>query len=817
MNKLHLLLAASGFAVAAGTGAHAQTNEPVTGDEEVLVQNTITVTAQFREQDVLDVPIAITAYDGEFLEGIGVDEFDELSAFTPGFVVQEQSVNNPGFVLRGITSDDGASNIEPRVSIFQNGVSFSRSRGSIVQLFDVERIEVLKGPQGTLFGRSAQIGAVHVITNKPGYEFSAGVTAEAGNFESVGAEGFINIPLIEDKLAVRFAGSYDLRDGFVDNLEGGDALQGTNTLALRGSLRFEPTSNLTLDLIASYSEDSPPGTSFASGVIPASSGEIDVNEFASLNTFGNFLDNAPLGIDREIWDITAISNWKISDVLSNTTTIAYREFDSLEVFDPDGTAFDIFIFAEDASGETFSADTRFNYDAGGRFRGFFGGGVFLEEGAQSVPLGIDIGTTAGLFGAGFPQPTAVVNGQAPVGNPFLASAFLSGDPAVLNGALGLAGIPAGIFQEETFTNFADNFSFDLFAEAEFDILPKLTLTLGGRYTRDDKETLFESAITQPNPATPLIFGVPFALVSNTDGQISSDDFDIDNTFDGFSWRAVLKYQVTDNLNAYFNYSRGRRPEVIEDSFQNQPTGEALPNFDIIPEETVDSFEFGAKGSFLDNRLILDGAVYYYDYQNFQTGIVLDGGPGQPPIFETVNAGAADAIGVEVGMSAQLHEQLSLFATYGFNEARFDDTDGDGNAQDFGGNQFRLSPDHSFSIGLNAEQPLPFGTAYLTPTFTWKSEVFFTDENDPAFDIVDPTSGAVLVSVPGVSQDSFGLLNFRGGVRLGEQEKVNLFFYVENALDEEFVIDGGNTGGSFGIPTFIAGKPRFYGGGISVQF
>jgi len=816
MNKLHLLLAASGFAVAAGTGANAQTNEPVTGDEEVLVQNTITVTAQFREQDVLDVPIAITAYDGEFLEGIGVDEFDELSAFTPGFVVQEQSVNNPGFVLRGITSDDGASNIEPRVSIFQNGVSFSRSRGSIVQLFDVERIEVLKGPQGTLFGRSAQIGAVHVITNKPSYDFSAGVTAEAGNFESVGAEGFINIPLIEDKLAVRFAGSYDLRDGFVDNLEGGDALQGTNTLALRGSLRFEPTSNLTLDLIASYSEDSPPGTSFASGVIPASSGEIDVNEFASLNTFGNFLDNAPLGIDREIWDITAISNWKVSDVLSNTTTIAYREFDSLEVFDPDGTAFNIFIFAEEASGETFSADTRFNYDAGGRFRGFFGGGVFLEEGQQSVPLGLELGAVGALFAAGFPQPTAVVNGQAEIGDPFLAGAFLSGDPDVLNTVLGAAGIPTGLFQEETFTNFADNFSFDLFAEAEFDILPQLTLTLGGRYTRDDKETLFESAITQPNPLTPFVFGTPFALVGNTNGQISSDDFDIDNTFDGFSWRAVLKYQITDNLNAYFNYSRGRRPEVIEDDFTNLPTGDVAPAFEIIDEETVDSFEFGAKGSFFDNRLILDGAVYYYDYQNFQTGIVIDAGPGNPPIFDTVNAGAADAIGVEIGMRADIHEQIQVFATYGFNEARFDDTDGDGNAQDFGGNQFRLSPDHSFSIGFNAEQPLPFGTAYLTPTFTWKSEVFFTDENDPAFDIVDAT-GAVLVSVPGVSQDSFGLLNFRGGVRLGDQENVNLFFYVENALNEEFVIDGGNTGGAFGIPTFIAGKPRFYGGGISVQF
>ncbi|MEM9669851.1 MAG: TonB-dependent receptor [Pseudomonadota bacterium] len=816
MNKAHILFAASSLAIAAGTAAEAQTGDQVTGDDDTLVQNTITVTAQFREQDALDVPIAITAYDGDFLEGIGVDEFDELSAFTPGFVVQEQSVNNPGFVLRGITSDDGASNIEPRVSIFQNGVSVSRSRGSIVQLFDVERVEVLKGPQGTLFGRSAQIGAVHVITNKPTYDFSGGLTAEGGNLEAVGAEGFLNVPLIDDKLAARFAISYDVRDGFVDNVEGGDALQGTNTLALRGSLRFEPTEDLTFDLIATYSDDSPPGTSFASGVIPASTGIIDVTEAASLNTFGGFLDNAPLGIDREIFDITGIANWKISETLSNTTTISYREFDSLEVFDPDGTAFNIFIFAEDAEGEQFSADTRFSYDNGDKFRGFFGGGVFLEEGSQGVPLGLEVGAVGALFQAGFPQPTAVVNGQAEIGNVQLANAFLSGDPDILNTILAGAGIPTGLFQEETFTNFSDNFSWDLFAEVEYDIIPQLTLTLGGRYTRDDKETLFESAITQANPFTSLVFGTPFALVGNTDGRISSDDFDIDNTFSGFSWRAVLKYQINDNLNAYFNYSRGRRPEVIEDTFLNQPDGNVEPNFEIIDEETVDSFEFGAKGAFFDNRLIIDGAVYYYDYQNFQTSIVVDAGPGQPPIFETVNAGTADAIGVEIGLLADVHEQLSIFATYGFNEARFDDTDSEGNAQDFGGNQFRLAPDHSFSVGFTAEQPLPIGTAYLTPTFTWKSDVFFTDENDPAFDVVD-SEGNVLVSVPGVSQDSFGLLNFRGGVRLGAEENVNVFFYVENALDEEFVIDGGNTGGSFGIPTFIAGKPRLYGAGISFEF
>ncbi|MEL7482681.1 MAG: TonB-dependent receptor, partial [Pseudomonadota bacterium] len=309
---------------------------------------------------------------------------------------------------------------------------------------------------------------------------------------------------------------------------------------------------------------------------------------------------------------------------------------------------------------------------------------------------------------------------------------------------------------------------------------------------------------------------PFLLVGNTDGQISSDDFDVENEFDGFSWRAVLQYKVTENLNTYFNYSRGRRPEVIEDDFANAITGDVIPNFEVIPEETVDSFEFGAKGSFYDGRLTLDGAVYYYDYENFQTGVVIDAGPGQAPIFDTVNAGSADAIGVELGVIAQPLDFLSVFATYGFNRARFDETDSEGNVQDFANNQFRLSPDHSFSIGGNIEQFTPYGTWYLTPTYTWKSEVFFTDENDPAFNIVDPLSGAVIANVPAVAQDSFGLFNLRGGFRF-PNNNVEAFFYIDNVLDEEFIIDGGNTGGGFGIPTFIAGNPRFFGGGITLTF
>lgn len=808
MTKHLLLFGASALALLAQGAASAQTSAAADGEDASLVQDTITVTAQFREQSALDVPIAITAYSGEFLDKLGVDEFDELSAFTPGFVVQEQSVNNPGFVLRGITSDSGASNIEPRVSVFQNGVSIARSRGSIIPLHDIERVEVLKGPQGTLFGRSAQIGAVHVITNKAGYEFEGGAEIEGGNFEAIGGSGHINVPLIDDRLAVRFAATYDNRDGFIENTEGGDALNGTETIAVRGSLRFQPVDPVTFDLIANYSKDTPPGTSFKSGVIPAVGGSTDPNDFASLNTFGGFLDNTPLGIERVVWDVTGIGTWEISQALTSVSTVSWRKFESLEVFDPDGTAFDLFIFGEDADGEQVSFDTRFNYDPGGRFRGFFGGGVFLEEGSQSVPLGLGLGNVGAFFGT-IPVQDPAVSGVAVFGgNIPLTQLFLTGLP----GAVAQAGVPQGLFQQEVFTNFSDNTSFDLFAEAEYDLTERLTFTAGGRFTYDDKETLFSSGLQIP--AFP---GASATLVGNSGGIISSNDQDgLDNTFNGFAWRAVLKYQVTDNLNTYFNYSRGRRPQVIQDNFGADGTGGIAGQFEIIPAETVDSYEIGTKGSFFGGRLVADAAVYYYTYDNFQTTVTQDAGPGNPPDFVLVNGGTADSVGVEAGLYGQVLDGFDLFATYGFNRGRFNETDDNGDPQIFGGNQFRLSPDHSFSLGADLELATPYGTWFTTPTYTWKSRVFFEDENQDAFVLISPVNGNVLFGVPAVSQDSFGLLNVRGGFRF-PGDHFEAFFYVDNVLDEEFIIDGGNTGGAFGIPTFIAGPPRFYGGGLRVRF
>ena len=162
------------------------------------------------------------------------------------------------------------------------------------------------------------------------------------------------------------------------------------------------------------------------------------------------------------------------------------------------------------------------------------------------------------------------------------------------------------------------------------------------------------------------------------------------------------------------------------------------------------------------------------------------------------------------------EDLDVFLTYGYNHSRFDDTDDAGNPQIYAGNRFRLSPDHSLSAGFTYRKPLSFGTAYLTPTYTWKSSVYFEDENTDAYAVVDPATMTTLYTVPTIGQDAFGLLNIRGGVEFKDGRFV-VEGYAQNLLDKEYIIDAGNTGGGFGIPTYIAGAPRYFGGGVKVRF
>ena len=254
-------------------------NMKVVMKENTQALGEVIVTTQKKKQSSLEIPVAVSAVTGSVMEKLNLYQMDDVAQFTPGVQIQLQSPNNPGYVIRGVTSDGGEAYSQPRVSVFMDGVSTSRSRSSAVELFDLERLEVVKGPQGTLFGRGAEIGGINIIRHKPVNELKGELSMNYGSYNQRQVTGFINTPIIKDKLANRFAFDYDVRDGFIKN-EAGGRLNGKNALAFRNSTQWWANDDTSVGVVLDYQHDDYPGTSFHS--INPAFGNSDPNSPANL-------------------------------------------------------------------------------------------------------------------------------------------------------------------------------------------------------------------------------------------------------------------------------------------------------------------------------------------------------------------------------------------------------------------------------------------------------------------------------------------------------------------------------------------------------
>lgn len=823
-------------------------------DAPAPAEDEIVVTAQLREQSPMEVPFALTAYDGGFLDDLGITEFDRLGQFVPGFDVQNQSPNNPGFVMRGITSDSGSAYNEPRVSVFQDGVSISKSRGSYVELFDMERVEIAKGPQSTLYGRGALIGAVNLVQAKAdpsqGYGY---VYGQYGNYDAWRVDQTVNLPLGGD-LGLRVASRIRERSGYVENLLGGEDYNGIKSEAVRGSLRWAPGA-LTFDLIGNYQHDKASGTSFKSiaynptdPVTGAVIGDRGRNSGAALAPAAGFEGGRPLGLDRDVWGVTGIANYELSDRLSLNAIGSYREFSGIEIFDADGISLPALTAAEDAHGDQTMGTLRLTW-SNDRLTAFVGGTYYRENGFQRTPSMFDervllARLTGTLNGGGAipgrpgtdPAPAAVFANTAFTGQllqgvianatgltiPQVAAAVL---PTAQARAIA-ANLKPGHY--ETTTNLGRTESWDLFADATFKLTDSFEIGGGIRWTHDDKTTGYESAVlngrsilggfigalSQPaatrtallqalavpgaaNIPASALFPVPLfglgAQPTGTNGQ----RYDADHKDDGFTWRAVARYELSPEASLYANYARGRRPEILSVAPPSAPGGAA--RFSVLPSETVDSYEIGAKTALADRTLFLDGSLFYYRYKNFQTT------EQQGTVFVTVNAGRAESYGFEGQLNWRPAEWANVFGTHAWNHSRFAS-----GARD--GNRFRLSPDHSASFGVALSVPAGPVKIDFTPSVTWQSEVFFDDDNDlPALQV----NNLAPDTVQDERQGSYALVDARLGLETADG-RWRIEGFVINLLDQAYIKDAGNTGDSIGMPTFIGGEPRMYGVALSLR-
>lgn len=753
------------------------------------------VSAQKREQSVFEVPININTFQGSFLESnLGVSEFSDLAPFVPGLEIQEQSPNNPGFVIRGITSDSGNAHIEPRVSVYLDGISISDTRTSVIELFDLDRVEVAKGPQSTLFGRAAEIGAISVIQTKANlHQYAGKISVGSGNFDELHTQGMLNMPLVEHKLGVRLAFSFHSREGYIDNITGedhsqnpntsGEPLNGLNNRSLKLALAYAPNENLRIDYIFNFQNDNPSGTSFKSKTYAPTGGDTSPNSAAELNL------GTGLYIDRTILNHNITAKLRINDYWNFESITGYRTTDSYEKFDADGTAAPVLEFAEDVQHEQFSQELRLNYDNSSNFSAFFGFNFFYKNASQRVPFDTNEQNLLTLVSS-MPafQPIFIAFGMPinlplilPTGEPFtpitvLPNPFSPGSFIVLKEA-----------HHEEYINDSILKVYEAFVDGTYMVTEKLEITAGLRLSKEEVNSGYE-VIDSP---TPGIIGLldqsrfPNNILVSTGGKRIAGE----ESFSGVVGRIAALYDFYEDSNLYVSIAKGRRPNVLV----ADATGTS-----ILSDESVWNYEFGIKGLLAEKRISYDLSIFQYNYHNFQTTIPND---NPPPLFLQVDAGNATGRGLELSMFATINRFVSVFGNYAYIDATYDDKDDDGNPQQLSGNRFRLTPEQSFAVGVEMSAEISDNmTIFIIPNYTWKSDVFFEDNNDPA-----------------LSQEAYGLLNLRAGCLFGKDLSWEATFYMNNVLDEEYIIDAGNTGNTFGIPTYISGPPTFYGFKLSKSF
>ena len=609
-------------------------------------------------------------------------------------------------------------------------------------------------------------------------------------------------------------------DGYVPNTANSPDLMGQDTTAVRTALRWAPTDQLTADIFVNYQEDDSTGTQFTSGFFPVN-GKVDPFGATAMNINSDQV-RSKLGNDRELFYITSNIEYDINDAWSLTSLTDYRNLFSKEAWDSDGAAFNLLQFYQAQKANTFSQELRVNYDAGGKLTAFFGGNYFTIDNKAELRFSTDEAYAQSLFaptlaGAAGLTVTEAQGYLALLGVPD-AQNFGSFDTPLQYSALAallmnqLVPLYGEHLEQSLSTDSRD--TYDLFGDVTYAVSDRLKLTAGLRYTKEDIRASTIGHALKTNPYL-LGFGGLNGVTMQSTLLLSADTLDqlasaSESTDGAFTWRLNAAYRVSDNINTWVAYGRGRRPEVLSASGAN---------YSLIDAETLDNVEAGIFGRFFDDRLQMTSSVYYGQYKDFQT-TRFDPING---VFITENSGNATQYGLEFDGQALVNDYVRLLATYAFTHSEYDKKDDNGNPLQFAGNKFRLSPEQSFSLAADITVPMgEHGEISIIPSYIWKSKHYFEDDN--GFDYAADGNGG-FIRIPEMypdgtvveeSQDAYGVANLRVGFDAASQ-RWGAYVLGENIFDEEYLIDVGNTGGAFGLHTIIRGKPQMVKAGVYVKF
>ena len=697
MKSLNRVLLTALCSSALTVPAYAQDTGAVEADDNIII-----VTATRRAEDVQDIPVAVTAVSPVQLEQQGVVNVQNIGSVSSSFSTSNAQTASGTVVLRirGIGTTSNNIGFESAVGIFIDGAYQSRPGVALGEFVDVERVEVLRGPQGTLFGRNTSAGALNITNKRPDLnEFGGFVNATYGNYDHMSVQGAVNVPIVQDTLALRVTGAYRKRDGYVQVLDrDGNELgksNETDQYLVRGQLGYESDGGISARLIADYSEStasccapvellkSPVETA---GLFQAvglgirggmSAPDVAVNPFDTV-TAQRALDNriatsnqmADPAIDQ--WGLTGEIEVPLNDNMDLIYIGSYREYRSTDSYDATFSGLDLFNILPGGATDidTMTHELRVQGEAlGGALNWMVGGYYSTEDITQVVNagLGADYDRLAGALLAGG-TGGASLNPASPI--------FLGATPLQ-----NLTGVnPASVRSTNIYEQ--NSKSWSIFTHNTLEVAQGLKLTVGLRYSDESKDGSFTQTSINNN-LCPAVLGnigagtVPAALANTmfvlgcfpftapaigTDANPFPLPREFDDTFsdEELIYTGKISYEFAAPVTVYGSFTHGYK----SGGFNLDVTAAAGGGDPRFASEEVDAYEVGLKAKFLDNAVTLNVAGFHEEFTNFQ---VLEFTGAQ---FETFNVPSAKTTGVEIETVIRPSNNFTINGGLTYTDARY---------------------------------------------------------------------------------------------------------------------------------------------------
>lgn len=608
----------------------------------------IIVTTQKRAQSLQDVPLTVSAFTGSFIEKAQISDAKALALLTPGVSGDTDDSFLDSMNVRGISTNDFGVGAEPSIGVYQDGIYLGRTGGALASFFDLEMVEVVKGPQGTLFGRNASAGAISITTKKPSQEQDGTINLSLGQDGYMQVSGAFNIP-INDNFTSRTAIYHQQQDGWMTNINDGKTAGAIENTAIRQTFAFE-NDLVSSTLILEYEDRSGPPTIYKVFDVD-DTGFSFFRSDAGKKQFSSDVDTDDLIDAGETWGATLNVEVDLGNDYSLTSITGLRGHNYYYKEDFDGEDRFIFNYEQVQEQEYFSQEFRINKETDA-VSWFVGASWYQEEIQTRFNQTFDEDAMCASYGVSYGAAYA-----AEYGEDFDAAYFESEvtDCASYNEYSGYTSYGAGVGTRNDAVDIdAEYDGWGIYGDATWRVSEKVDLSLGARYTEDNRDFGQKFGGDDRNY---FWYSFPF---------FSSDFVRGSDQWTNTSVRAALSYQVTEDISTYANYSTGYKAGGFNTFFLVFPDSVADDDLDGadalalggVPEsfekEEVTNIELGLKGQFWDGQMQVNASVYSYEFKGMQSGYYVGAR------YSVANVGDAEGSGVELDMRLLPTDNLDIY-------------------------------------------------------------------------------------------------------------------------------------------------------------